>query len=140
MDIDTVKQLIEALEQSDLKKLVVKEKDFEVSLEKPEVGMTAQVHTNVSQQPIEQIQPAQKPQEGKFITSPMVGTFYSRPAPDEPIFAKAGDSIEDGQVVCIIEAMKVMNEVKAQINGTIAEILVEDGHPVEYGTKIFRIV
>lgn len=76
---------------------------------------------------------------GTFITSPMVGTFYSSPSPDDPPFVKVGDVVEKGVVVCVIEAMKVMNEIKAQISGTIVEVLVDNGHPVEFGTKLFRI-
>jgi len=76
---------------------------------------------------------------GNFVTSPMVGTFYLTPAPDEPSFIKVGDKVEKDTVVCIIEAMKVMNEVKAGISGTVVEILVENGHPVEFGTKLFRV-
>lgn len=78
-------------------------------------------------------------EEGKFITSPMVGTFYSSQAPGEPSFVSKGDKVEKGQVVCIIEAMKVMNEVKADQSGTVAEILVDNGHPVEFGSKLFKI-
>ena len=74
-----------------------------------------------------------------YITSPMVGTFYSSPSPDDPAFAKVGDKVEKGTVVCIIEAMKVMNEVKSSATGTVVEVLVESGHPVEFGTKLFRI-
>lgn len=77
---------------------------------------------------------------GVYVTSPMVGTFYQTPSPDDPAFVKVGDKIEKHTVVCIIEAMKVMNEVKAGVTGTVAEILVENGHPVEFGTKLFRII
>lgn len=76
---------------------------------------------------------------GVFVTSPMVGTYYSTPSPDDPQFVKVGDKIEKHSVVCIIEAMKVMNEVKAGVSGTVSEILVENGYPVEFGTKLFRI-
>lgn len=76
---------------------------------------------------------------GIFITSPMVGTFYASPSPDEPHFVKVGDRVEKGAVVCIIEAMKVMNEIKAQVSGTVVEILADNGHPVEFGSKLFRI-
>lgn len=75
-----------------------------------------------------------------FVTSPMVGTYYSSPSPQDPSFVKVGDRIEKNTVVCIIEAMKVMNEVKAGLSGTIAEILLDSAHPVEFGTKIFRII
>ncbi len=82
--------------------------------------------------------PAEK--EGRYVTSPMVGTFYNAPAPDAPPFVSVGDAVEEGSVVCIIEAMKVMNEVKAGVKGVVKEVLVESGHPVEFGTKLFRVV
>jgi acetyl-CoA carboxylase biotin carboxyl carrier protein len=75
-----------------------------------------------------------------YITSPMVGTIYYAPSPNDPSFVKPGDRVEKSTVVCIIEAMKVMNEVKAGMNGIISEPLVENGHPVEFGTKLFKIV
>jgi len=75
-----------------------------------------------------------------FVTSPMVGTYYSAPSPEDPPFIKVGDRVEKNSIVCIIEAMKVMNEIKANAAGVIAEILVETGQPVEYGTKLFRII
>ena len=74
-----------------------------------------------------------------YVTSPMVGTFYSSSAPDTPPFIKEGDKIDKNTVVCIIEAMKVMNEIKAGVNGTVVELLVESGSPVEFGTKLFRV-
>lgn len=77
--------------------------------------------------------------EGVFISSPMVGTFYVSAAPQEPAFVKVGDEVQKGGVICIIEAMKVMNEIKASHSGVIAEILVQNGHPVEFGTKLFRL-
>ncbi len=83
---------------------------------------------------------SKKAEDGKFVLSPMVGTFYSSPSPDDPPFAKTGDRVEEGTVLCIIEAMKVMNEVKAGTSGILSEVLVENAHPVEFGTKLFRIV
>ncbi len=74
-----------------------------------------------------------------YVTSPMVGTFYSSSAPDAPPFIKEGDKIDKNTVVCIIEAMKVMNEIKAGVSGTVVELLVESGSPVEFGTKLFRV-
>lgn len=74
-----------------------------------------------------------------FVTSPMVGTYYSSPSPDQPAFVKVGDRVEKHTVVCIVEAMKVMNEVKSGVAGVVAEILVENSHPVEFGTKLYRI-
>ncbi len=84
---------------------------------------------------------AEEPEEvvGVYVSSPMVGTFYSSPSPEDPHFVKVGDRVEKHTVICIIEAMKVMNEVKAGVAGTVAEVLVENGQPVEFGTKLFRI-
>jgi acetyl-CoA carboxylase biotin carboxyl carrier protein len=82
---------------------------------------------------------AKEDENSLYVTSPMVGTFYYSPSPNDPPFVKAGDRVEKNTVVCIIEAMKVMNEIKAQVTGTVAEVLIENGSPVEFGTKIFRI-
>lgn len=78
-------------------------------------------------------------ENAQYITSPMVGTFYATPSPEDPPFVKIGDKVDKNMVVCIIEAMKVMNEVKAGVSGTVLEQLVESGHPVEFGTKLYRI-
>ena len=74
-----------------------------------------------------------------YVTSPMVGTVYFAPSPTDPVFIKPGDRVEKGTVVCIIEAMKVMNEVKAGVSGVVSAPLIENGHPVEFGSKLFRI-
>lgn len=81
-----------------------------------------------------------KSAKGQVVKSPMVGTFYLTPGPDEPVFVKIGDQIEEDTVLCIIEAMKVMNEIKSGLTGKVAEVFVESGHPVEFGTPLFRIV
>jgi acetyl-CoA carboxylase biotin carboxyl carrier protein len=84
--------------------------------------------------------PAAAPkEEGSAITSPMVGTFYRKPGPDSPNFVNVGDAVSDGQTLCIIEAMKVMNEIKAEKSGTITAILVDDATPVQFGDALFRI-
>lgn len=76
---------------------------------------------------------------GDSLNSPMVGTFYKKPSPEAPDFVKVGDSVSEGQTICIIEAMKVMNEITAEKSGTITEICVEDGNPVQFGDPLFRI-
>lgn len=78
-------------------------------------------------------------QEGAEITSPMVGTFYRKPAPDSPNFVEVGTAVSEGQTLCIIEAMKVMNEIKAEKSGTICATVALDGKPVQYGDILFRI-
>jgi len=74
-----------------------------------------------------------------YLTAPLIGTFYSSPAPDASPFVKVGDKVTKGQVICIIEAMKLMNEIESDINGVVAEMLVENASPVEYGTKVIAI-
>jgi acetyl-CoA carboxylase biotin carboxyl carrier protein len=76
---------------------------------------------------------------GEFITSPMVGTFYHAPSPDSPIFCKVGDVVRKGQTLCILEAMKIMNEIEAEFDCKIIEILAQDGRPVEYDMPMFRV-
>lgn len=77
--------------------------------------------------------------DGEEITSPMVGTFYRKPSPEDPDFVNVGDSVSEGQTLCIIEAMKVMNEIKAEKSGTITQICVDDGTPVQFGDALFRV-
>lgn len=152
MDLEQIKELVATLENSKLKKLAVKKGDIEVILEKeglvealPPIYAhpTARaVHSVAAEAPIHTAKTAESAPkvDGKFVTSPMVGTFYSSPGPDQPPFVKAGDRVEENTVVCIIEAMKVMNEVKAGVSGTVAEILIDNAHPVEFGSRLYRIV
>ena len=77
--------------------------------------------------------------EGKIVTSPMVGTFYLKPSPNAKPYVEVGKQVKKGDVLCIIEARKLMNEIESEEEGTIAEILVKDGEPVEYGKPLFRI-
>jgi len=84
--------------------------------------------------------PARAPEtDGILVKSPIVGTYYDSPSPDAPSFVRVGDSVEPGQVLCIIESMKLMNEIEAETGGTIAAKLVENGRPVEYGEALFSI-
>jgi acetyl-CoA carboxylase biotin carboxyl carrier protein len=83
--------------------------------------------------------PAGAAEAGTFITSPFVGTFYRAPSPDAPAFAEAGDTVRKGQVVCIVEAMKLMNEIEAESDGKILEIMVKNGEHVEYGQSLIRM-
>jgi acetyl-CoA carboxylase biotin carboxyl carrier protein len=78
--------------------------------------------------------------EGTVVTSPFVGTFYRAPNPESPAFVEVGASVKKGQTLCIVEAMKLMNEIEADVAGTVAEVFAENGKPVEYGQRLFRIV
>ncbi len=77
---------------------------------------------------------------GTYVSSPFVGTFYQAPSPDSPAFTGVGQKVKKGQVLCIVEAMKLMNEIECEVDGTVAEILVQNATPVEFGEKLFRIV
>jgi acetyl-CoA carboxylase biotin carboxyl carrier protein len=77
---------------------------------------------------------------GTYVSSPFVGTFYRAPSPDSPAFTDVGQKVKKGQVLCIVEAMKLMNEIECEVDGTVAEILVQNATPVEFGEKLFRIV
>jgi acetyl-CoA carboxylase biotin carboxyl carrier protein len=79
-------------------------------------------------------------QPGTIVSSPFVGTFYRAPSPDSPPFADVGQTVKKGQVLCIVEAMKLMNEIECEVDGTVAEIYVQNATPVEFGEKLFRIV
>lgn len=164
MDIKQIKELMTFMEKVKIKKLhIKKEKGFELTLEKetPDDGPIRHHFSAPHKDPHHHHFPHHAPppsryssaedsipaadmeplvKEGTYVTSPMVGTFYASPSPEDPHFVKEGDQVDEETVVCIIEAMKVMNEVKSGVKGKVAEILVENGHPVEFGTKIFRIV
>jgi acetyl-CoA carboxylase biotin carboxyl carrier protein len=153
MDFDQIKELIAQIESSKLSKLVYKKGDFELQLEKESANIIVQrpravaadmdpaFHSENTPLKTERTGPTRAEQQvGAFVTSPMVGTFYATPAPDQPVFVKVGDHVSANTVVCIIEAMKVMNEVKAGISGVVAEVLVDNAQPVEFGTRLLRIV
>jgi acetyl-CoA carboxylase biotin carboxyl carrier protein len=159
LELEQIKELIAQLEGSKLKKIVVKKGDFEISLEKegdlplslahlpphyqpPRFLPHPEQHASVVEQTPFMVPAAAAPVAvaGQYVTSPMVGTFYALPAPDQPPYVKVGDQINENTVVCVVEAMKVMNEVKAGIAGTVAEVLIDNAEPVEFGTKMFRVV
>lgn len=83
--------------------------------------------------------PAETPEKGNYVTSPIIGTFYSSPSPEKPSFVKVGDTVNSGDVVCIIESMKLMNEINCEFSGKVAEIYVNNGESVEFGQKLMRI-
>ncbi len=146
MDVKKIQELIDLMELRGIKRLVIREAGFEVELEKaeervkhptlpPPVPIAPQIHNHVVP-----TQPETADSKNKtYVTSPMVGTFYASSAPGEKSFVQVGDNVEKDTIVCIIEAMKVMNEIKAGTAGRISEILVQSGRPVEFGTKLFTI-
>ena len=140
MQLDEIKKIIDLLEASKLKKLRIKNKEFEIELEKEDLHPKPKpIYHEHSEAPQKGKAKSKEFEDSDYIKSPMVGTFYSSPAPDKPVFLKVGDSVDKESIVCIIEAVKVMNEVKASCKGKIVEILVDNASPVEFGTKLFRI-
>ncbi len=106
----------------------------------PALKTEPQVHIVHSSPPAvvkEESTPSQE--EFHYITSPIVGTFYRAPSPTSPPYVEVGDKVEKGQVLCIVEAMKLMNEIESDVSGIVKEILVENGQPVEWGQKLFAI-
>lgn len=83
--------------------------------------------------------PAETPSDSVDVTSPFVGTFYRAPSPDAPSFVEVGSVVRPGQTLCIVEAMKLMNEIEAEVSGTIVEVYAQNGKPVEFGQKLFRV-
>ncbi|OGN62062.1 MAG: acetyl-CoA carboxylase, biotin carboxyl carrier protein [Chlamydiae bacterium RIFCSPHIGHO2_12_FULL_27_8] len=133
MDLKDIKKIISLLEEHQLKKIHYKEGEFEIEIER---GFDEREPTKIKVE--EKIEILPKKQEN-FITSPMVGTFYHSSSPDKSAFVKIGDLVFEDTIVCIIEAMKVLNEVRANKKGVIKEILVKNTDPVEFGTKLFKI-
>jgi len=151
MDMKQIKELIAAMEKGDLKRLRIKEeKGFELELERhrehlhPTPARPESIPHFVASPPLphKMTEEPQKKEsvEGTCVSSPMVGTFYTSPSPDDPPYVKVGDIVDEETVVCIIEAMKVMNEVKAGKKGKVAEVLIDNADPVEFGTNLFRII
>ena len=146
MDIRKVKKLIEMLEASDLEELEITEGEESVKLVKrtTQSNSSKEIKEQISSPKAEETKQQaanEKVQEieGEEITSPMVGTFYTASSPGADAFVKVGDKVNEGDVVCIVEAMKMMNEIKSDFSGTVSKILVENSDPVEFGQPLFII-
>ena len=144
MDIRKIKKLIEMLQDSDLKEIEVSQGDESVRISRDIRPQTAEpiIQKQVVHEASNIVSQEEIPQEevkGNKVTSPIVGTFYRKPSPDKDPFIKVGDEVQEGDILCIIEAMKMMNEIKSDFSGKIVSIDVEDGQPVEYGQHIITI-
>jgi acetyl-CoA carboxylase biotin carboxyl carrier protein len=166
LDFNELRQLLITISQTDITEFALKSDDFELTIRKhssvsegisprlalPEDNLKATVSTVTAttssesslRPPIElvtDVPVSAPPLEQKFVDviSPMVGTFYRAPAPGEAAFVEVGDRIRLGQTVCIIEAMKLMNEIETEVAGQVVQILVQDGEPIEYGQPLMRI-
>jgi len=152
VELDNIKEIIRLMKQNDLREFELENGDFKVRIKRGGVEAAQAAPSVMVSPPAPSAAPASAPASApaapapaaprvntKDILSPMVGTFYLSPAPDQPPFVKVGDKVETNTVVCIIEAMKVMNEIKAEIKGVVTEVLVENGKPVEFGQPLFRV-
>lgn len=156
MDLKLVKNLLDLISESEVNEVSIEEGDFKLKVKKV---------SEAAQQPVQYTMPAQQqapaPQQaapapaqqeaapsgsdsgsqpdGKVVKSPIVGTFYEAPSPDSDPFVKVGDSVKKGEPLCIVEAMKIMNEIEAEFDGTVQKILVDNGQPVEFDQPLFII-
>ena len=146
MDLRKIKKLIEMLQESDLNEIEVKEgeesvrinrkKEVNINPAAPQVSISAPAPQQSVSPPAIEEEPTH---ELAKITSPMVGTFYRSPAPGKPAFVEIGQKVKAGDVVCIVEAMKMMNQVKSDVDGVVREIHIEDGQPVEFDQPLISI-
>ncbi len=144
-----IKELIQLFGESALNKVHIKRKDFEIEIERgtetavvmqaPEAVAPAPVPTHTESAAKQVATESDNKILEETITSPMVGTFYASPSPDSPAFVKAGERVKRGDVLCILEAMKIMNELEAEYDCQILDVLAKDGKAVEYGEPLFVV-
>ncbi len=145
-DIDYVEKLAKVLADNSLTEISLEDGEQAITLRKEVVGVAPAVAVAAPQPASSAPTPApvkaasQEPaHKGKALTSPMVGTFYSAPSPDAEAFVKVGQTVKEGDVVCIVEAMKLMNEIESDFSGKVTEICVQDGQPVEFGQVLMYV-
>lgn len=161
MDLKQIQELIKMVNKSNIGELTIEQKDFRVTIKQKEEKITHVVSQPVQTQPVyttapqpatniqqpttnTTVQEKQKTTEAPTsnlvtIKSPMIGTFYRRPSPDKSNFVEIGAEVSPGQVVCIIEAMKLFNEIESEVKGRIVKVLAEDASPVEYDQPLFLV-
>jgi len=163
MDFKQIQELIKMINKSNIGEVSIEEKGFKLTIKQKEEAVQHVLAAAPQQIPVYQAAPAAAPQQQQqaapsasqpektktssdsatdnliTIKSPMIGTFYRRPSPDKPIFVEVGDEVTPGKVVCIIEAMKLFNEIESEVKGKIVKILVDDASPVEYDQPLFLV-
>jgi acetyl-CoA carboxylase biotin carboxyl carrier protein len=162
MDFKQIQDLINMVNESNIGEVTIEQKEFKITIRQKEEHITQVVaasmpaggFNSLPQQAPQQQLPQSAPQISAgsgaatapatssntiTIKSPMIGTFYRRPSPDKPIFVEVGDEVSPGKVVCIIEAMKLFNEIESEVKGKIVKILVDDASPVEYDQPLFLV-
>jgi acetyl-CoA carboxylase biotin carboxyl carrier protein len=158
MDFKQIQELIKMVNDSNIGELTIEQKEFRITIKQKEEQITqlmaapmqAPVYNQLPQAPAQISAPSSSggsekakteavPSNTITIKSPMIGTFYKRPSPDKPNFVEIGDEVSPGKVVCIIEAMKLFNEIESEVKGRIVKMLVEDASPVEYDQPLFLV-
>jgi acetyl-CoA carboxylase biotin carboxyl carrier protein len=159
MEFKQIQELIKLVNESNIGEVTVEQKDFKITIRQKEEQVTQVVSAampqpmyqmpqqqlqmpqqqSLPQGPAQAAQPAQAAANTITIKSPMIGTFYRRPSPDKPYFVEVGDDVSVGKVVCIIEAMKLFNEIESEVTGKIVKILVDDASPVEYDQPLYLV-
>jgi acetyl-CoA carboxylase biotin carboxyl carrier protein len=157
MDLKQIQDLVKMVNKSNISELSIEEKEFKITIKQKEdkyisgtpmqvpqmVNIAPPVHTpvNASAEQAGASAGSSPKDTSNLITikSPMIGTFYRRPSPDKPNFVEEGDEVKEGKVVCIIEAMKLFNEIESEVSGKIVKILVQDSTPVEYDQPLFMV-
>jgi acetyl-CoA carboxylase biotin carboxyl carrier protein len=163
MDLEVIKNLLDLIAESEVNEVSIEEGEFKIKVKKKpdidqqpqQIPMQYQVPAQTQQQPKQAVQPQhQAPQpgakegddgdkdtkpSGDVVKSPIVGTFYRAPSPDDENFVEVGDQVQKGETLCIIEAMKIMNEIESEYSGEVKKIFVEDAEPVEYDQPLFLI-
>jgi len=138
MNFKDVKEFIDLAREEGVAELKYETKDLKIQVSFAQKANTSIIHTQTPTVS-HSSEAAEAIFEGHTIKSPFVGTFYASPSPDKPAFVRVGDVVKKGQTLCILEAMKIMNEIESDVDGTIVEICVENESLVEYGQEIFRI-
>ena len=151
MDLKEIQTLIKFISSSKVDEVAIEQKDFKIRIKRNAQTVTATVPKPVAVQEVPVVQQAVTPlvketapttsedSKTEEIKSPMIGTFYRKSSPDKPVFVEVGDVIEKGQVICIIEAMKLFNEIESEVSGKIVKVLVDDSQPVEYEQPLFVV-
>ncbi len=155
MDFKQIQELVKMVNKSNIGELTIEQKDFRITIKQKEDHVTQVVQSPVAPLQSVPVQPlpvsqtgsvqsapkTEQPESSNYLTikSPMIGTFYRRSAPDKPNLVEVGDEVSPGKVVCIIEAMKLFNEIECEIKGKIVKVLADDASPVEYDQPLFLV-
>ena len=142
MELEDLKQLIELLKETDITEIQVEKEGTKVKIKREKFFQSLEMATQRAPSVNESVIKKEIDDDTQrliTVTSPIVGTFYRSPSPEAPIFVETGLRVKKGQVLCIIEAMKLMNEIESEVDGILLKALVENGQPVEYGEPLFLI-